>query len=51
MWFVGVGGCVRGGVVFFSQRAPPFPLIKYLLQLLSSEGPCQRRHNWWDNPS
>lgn len=35
----------------FFQKVPPFPLITYLLQLLSSEGPCQRRHNWWDNPS
>ena len=35
----------------FFQKVPPFPLITYLLQHLSSEGPCQRRHNWWDNPS
>ncbi len=34
----------------FFQKVPSFPLITYWLQL-SSEGPCQRRHNWWDNPS
>lgn len=35
----------------FFQKVLPFPLITYLLQLFPSEGPCQRRHNWWDSPS
>lgn len=35
----------------FFQKVLPFPLITYLLQQLLSEGPCQRRHSWWDSPS
>ena len=46
----GMGEFEGEGEGFF-QKVLPFPLITYLLQLLSSEGPCQRRHNWWDSPS